>query len=107
MDNKRKQGYILIALIVLMLTVFSYRFFYRSIDLEQYQSVGLGMDTEQVKAVLGSPVRVSKHYCSCHGASEVWRYNIRFSLLAATTWFKSPGGGSMVVVDKVWGFISQ
>ncbi|MDP8216050.1 MAG: hypothetical protein P9L98_01845 [Candidatus Kaelpia imicola] len=106
MVNKGKQGYILIALIVLMVAVFSFRFFYRSVDLKQYQSIESDMDIEQVKAVLGSPVRVSRHYCSCHGASEVWRYNIRFSLLAVTIWFKPSAGGSMVAFDKVWGFVS-
>ena len=106
MVNKKKQGYLLIALIALMLALFSHRFFYRSIDLKQYQSIELGMDIEQVKSDLGSPVKVSKHYCSCHGASEVWCYNAKFSLLVVTVWFKPSTNGSMVVFDKVWGFIS-
>ncbi len=106
MINKKKQGYILIVLIAVMLTVFSFRFFYRSIDLRQYQGIELGMDIEQVETFLGSPVRVSEHYCSCHGASEVWRYNLKFSLLAATVWFKPSNCGDMVVFDKIWGFVS-
>jgi len=106
MIKKRKKVYLLLVSVIIMCAVFSYRFFYRSIDLKQYQAIDLGLNIEQIKTFLGSPIKLSKHYCSCHGASEVWRYNIKFSLLAATVWFKSSDDGSMVVFDKVWGFIS-
>jgi len=96
---------VLIGLVVIMAVVFSYRFFYRSIDSEQYQRVASGMKTTQIRNLLGEPIKVSKYFCSEHGPSEVWYYNIRYSLFVVTVWFKPSEEGEMCVFDKIWGFI--
>jgi hypothetical protein len=105
--KKKKKLYLLLIVLIFMLATLSHRFFYRSIDLKQYQNIESGMSREQVDRILGSPVKVSKHSCTCHGRTEIWRYNIKFSLLAVTVWFRDSADGSMVVFDKVWGFIPQ
>ncbi|MDD5613796.1 MAG: hypothetical protein PHQ54_01845 [Candidatus Omnitrophica bacterium] len=88
-----------------MAVVFSWRFFYRSIDRNQYWQIEYGMNTEEVGRILGEPVKKIKYSCSCHGDSEVWRYNAKYSLLAVTVWFKSAQEGTLRVFDKIWGFI--
>ena len=105
MAKKKQQVLILASLIIIMAVVFSYRFFYCSIDSGQYQKITSGMKTTQVISLLGVPVKVSKYFCSEHGPSEVWRYNVKYSLFVVTVWFKPSQEGEMCVFDKIWGFV--
>ena len=105
MLKKKQQVLILTGLIIVMAVVFSCRFFYRSIDNEQYRKVASGMKIAQVENILGKPVKISKYFCPEHGPSEVWHYNVRYSLFVVTVWFKPSEDGEMCVVDKIWGFV--
>ncbi|MDP8233949.1 MAG: hypothetical protein P9M06_04005 [Candidatus Saelkia tenebricola] len=106
MSEKRQKILILISLVIIMVIVFSYRFLYRSIDKHQYQKITSGMNIDEIKYVLGEPVKISKYFCQHHGASEVWRYNIKHSLLVVTVWFQPTAEGEMCVYNKAWGFLT-
>lgn len=104
MSDKNKQITLLIILIIIMVGTYSYRFFYRSITKEQYNLIHNGMSVDEVRELLAQPVKISRYYCSCHGHSEVWRYNIKYSLSAVSIWFKPDKENKMCVFDKTLGF---
>jgi outer membrane protein assembly factor BamE (lipoprotein component of BamABCDE complex) len=104
MDKQKKKIIYLILLIIVMIVTYSYRFFYRSIDAQQYQAVKIGMTKAEVKDLLGEPVKISYYICQTHGPSEIWRYNIKYSILSACIWFKLAPDKKLRVAKKTWGF---
>ncbi|OQX83978.1 MAG: hypothetical protein B6D53_01125 [Candidatus Omnitrophica bacterium 4484_49] len=104
MDKQKKKLIYLVLLIIVMIFTYSYRFFYRSIDVHQYQAVQIGMTKREVKDILGEPVKISYYFCQTHGPSEIWRYNIKYSILSACIWFKLAADKKLRVTKKTWGF---
>ena len=104
MSKQNKKVIYLILLIIVMIITYSYRFFYRSIDAQQYQSVQIGMTKQEVKDLLGEPVKISYFVCQTHGPSEIWRYNIKYSILSTCIWFKQASDKKLRVAKKTWGF---
>ncbi len=87
-----------------MIITYSYRFFYRSIDAQQYQSVQIGMTKQEVKDLLGEPIKISYFISQKHGLSEIWRYNIKYSISCACIWFELASDDKLRVKKKTWGF---
>ncbi len=104
MSKQNKKVIYLIILIIVMIITYSYRFFYRSIDAQQYQSVQIGMTKQEVKDLLGEPVKISYFISQQYGPSEIWRYNIKYSILSACIWFELAPDKKLRVSKKTWGF---
>jgi hypothetical protein len=87
-----------------MAVIYSYRFFYRSIDKSQYQQVEIGMSRDEIRNILKEPVKITSYASSRYGRSEVWVYNIKYSLLMVSIWFRPDEKNIMRVFEKTWGF---
>lgn len=104
MTKKARQRIVLGILLIIMVISYSYRFFYLSIDESQYRQVNIGMSADEIRNILKEPVKVTSYACSTHGRSEVWVYNIKYSLLMVSIWFKPDEKNTMRVFEKTWGF---
>ena len=76
---------------------------WRSITLDQYNSIKKGTTKEEIEQALGQPLKISS-IVSHHGQATVWIYNIKTSILEARFLFATDKDGKLIVESKCRGW---
>ena len=103
MSKNSKLLIVIVGINLLLVGIFIRSTVWRSITLDQYNSIKTGTTKEEVEQTLGQPLKVSS-IVTHHGQATVWIYNIKTSILEARFLFATDKDGKLIVESKCRGW---
>ncbi len=101
-----KNSKLLIAIVLInlfLLGIFIRSTVWRSITLDQYNSIETRTPKSEVEQMLGRPLKISS-IVTHHGQATVWIYNIKTSIHEARFLFATDKDGQLIVESKCRGW---